>query len=199
MYRLIETLKSIDGIIQNFAYHQARANSSSAKLNHINFKLNLIDIILPDEYKSGIVKIRVTYSDFIESIQFEHYKLRQINSFRFVYDDEIDYSHKYSDRNKLDFLYSQRLECDDIIIVKNGKLTDSYYANLVFLKDNKYFTPDRPLLNGTKRQKLIEMGIIHPVNINISNYQDFDSVTIINSVIELFDVEPVRISKIQDK
>ena len=63
-----------------------------------------------------------------------------------------DYSFKFSNRKAIDDLLKFRNGCDDILIVRNGLITDTSYSNVVFRKDNMYFTPNFPLLNGTKRQ-----------------------------------------------
>jgi 4-amino-4-deoxychorismate lyase len=64
-----------------------------------------------------------------------------------VTDNEIEYTHKTTDRNALNRLFEQRKKADDIIIVKNGQLTDSLFANLVFESHTgELFTPKNPLL-----------------------------------------------------
>ncbi len=51
---------------------------------------------------------------------------------------------------------------DDIIITKNGNITDSSFSNLVFeSSDGALFTPETYLLEGgTKRKFLLKNGII---------------------------------------
>jgi 4-amino-4-deoxychorismate lyase len=45
--------------------------------------------------------------------------------------------------------------CDDIIIVRNGFVTDASYANLIFRKGDEWFTPATFLLAGTMRAFLL--------------------------------------------
>ena len=59
-------------------------------------------------------------------------------------------------------LIEKRKHADDIIIVKNGLVTDSFYANLAFLKNGIWFTPETPLLLGVQRQFLLSQKTIQP-------------------------------------
>ena len=45
-----------------------------------------------------------------------------------------------------------------------------------------YFTPNFPLLNGTKRQKLIENRIIEEAVINVETIKQYDRVWLINAL-----------------
>jgi 4-amino-4-deoxychorismate lyase len=45
---------------------------------------------------------------------------------------------------------------EEIIIVKNNCITDTSYTNLLFLKDEKWYTPSTYLLNGVMRQHLLK-------------------------------------------
>ena len=94
MYRLIETIKIIDGTPQNLEWHNLRMSKSSELLNSVKLYLNSIDFNIPETFKKGIVKCRVTYSNRIEKIEFEHYIYKRVNSFKIIFDNEIEYSHK---------------------------------------------------------------------------------------------------------
>jgi 4-amino-4-deoxychorismate lyase len=144
-----------------------------------------------------LFKCRVIYSKSIEKIEFLPYSFRQIKTLRLVENNGIDYSNKYADRTELDNLFSQKGECDDIIIVKNGLITDSFAANLVFYDGEKWWTPDSPLLKGTKREKLLEEKTISACKIEVSDLHKYSRVGLINAMIE-FDAMPViRIENIR--
>lgn len=70
--------------------------------------------------------------------------------------DHIDYSLKFSDRTLLNNLLKQKEECDEIMIIRQGKVTDCSIGNLIFRQNNQWITPDKPLLEGTQRAKLLE-------------------------------------------
>ncbi len=135
-------------------------------------------------------KCRVLYKDDIERIELYKYERKTIQKIRLVYDDTIDYKLKYEDRSTLDNLYKQRGDADDILIIKNGFITDSYYCNVAFkTKSGEWFTPMSPLLKGTKRQRLIDNGSIDPKPITVADLGLYESVSLFNSLIELGEIE----------
>ncbi len=86
--------------------------------------------------------------------------------------------------------------CDDILIVNKGLITDTSYSNVVFRKDNMYFTPNFPLLNGTKRQKLIENRIIEEAVINVETIKQYDRVWLINALLDIEDDVSLSVEQI---
>lgn len=191
MYPLVESLKLKDGVIQNLDYHQRRLNSAMDELFPKAQKIDLLQTIsFPEECKSGIFKVRVVYGATIDKIEIEPYQYRFIRSLKVVYHKSIDYHLKYTDRQLLEELFAQRGDCDDIIIVKNGLVTDSFAANLLFFDGIKWVTPSTPLLKGTKRQILLDQGIIHEKEIRVDDIQSFQKVGMINAMID-FDEMPV--------
>ena len=80
-------------------------------------------------------------------------------------------------------LYNSKQEADDILIVKNGWVTDSSYANLIFKLGDKWITPASYLLNGTMRQQLIERGEIQCEPISLVDIGKFANVKLINSMV----------------
>ena len=61
-----------------------------------------------------------------------------------------------------DKLMELRGDKDDILIIKNGKVTDTSYANVVLSdKEGKCITPNSTyLLHGTRRASLLKSGKI---------------------------------------
>lgn len=185
----IETIKIERGEIALFELHRermaetARAHDFEAPIISVK---ELLDGCSIDHKR---VKCRIEYSrQGVLSIDYSPYELRDIKSLKVICDDDIEYSFKYGDRSELDTLRAQRGECDDIIIVKNGVVAECSYANLVFVKDGKYFTPKSCLLNGTRRRDLLSTQIIEEREIVASEIQNYDSVMLINGMIELGEV-----------
>ena len=135
----------------------------------------------------GLVKCRIIYSKQIEKIEFIPYQLPIIRSLKIIVDDQIEYNHKYLDRNQLDHLYRQRGDCDDILIVKNGLITDTLFANTVFYDGEDWLTPAKPLLKGTQRARLLEKGIIETADIRAEALKSFEKVRLINAMIRFED------------
>jgi 4-amino-4-deoxychorismate lyase len=137
---------------------------------------------VPDYARSGIFKCRIIYSTKIEKIEFLPHKYREIKSIKLVECNEIDYSFKYEDRTLLNQLFQKRGNCDDILIIKNNTVTDSYYANVVFYDGKNWCTPDTPLLRGTQREKLLEEKKISETTIFKSNIPKYKYIGFINAL-----------------
>ena len=188
MYRLFETIKIIDGMICNIGFHNARFNHARAALCGCSEHTALEDFInLPPEYRKGVVKCKIVYSQDIETVEYARYEKRVIRSLRIVTDDEIDYSSKYYDRSGIDKLMGSRNGCDDIIIVKNGVMTDSSFSNLVFDDGKNLLTPATPLLQGTMRAQLLSEGIIAAEEIRPKDLKLFQSVYLVNAMLDLYE------------
>ena len=140
--------------------------------------------------------MRVVYSQQLEEVTFMPYTRPEIQSLKLVIDDEIDYAHKFADRQKLEQLMLQRGSCDDIVIVKNGLVTDTSYANLAFFDGNHWFTPDQPLLKGTRRALLILQKKIHPTQIRPAYLRFFKKARLYNAMIRWEDRVDVAVDKI---
>ena len=135
----------------------------------------------------GLVKCRIIYSKQIEKIEFIPYQLPNIQSLKIIVDDKINYDRKYLDRNHLDQLFQQKENCDDILIVKNELITDTYFANIVFYNGVDWITPAKPLLEGTQRAMLLEKRIIKTANIQLEDLRSFEKTRLINAMIRFED------------
>ena len=176
----IESIKILDNTPYLVDLHQARASKIS--------KIIIPNLPALNPIVEGLVKCRIVFDEeSILSIEFIPYTLPSIKSLKIVHADDIDYDKKFVDRTNLNILYSKRGEADDIIISKNGYLTDSYFCNLIFSLNGELFTPDTPLLEGTKRQHLIESGRIKTKSISADDIHLFDGVYLINAMIDLDD------------
>ena len=197
MFPLLESLKLKDGIVQNLNYHQSRVNRSMDELFPNAKKIDLMkEISVPDNCKSGIYKVRILYGPTIDKIETEPYVFRSIQSLKVVHHESIDYHLKYTDRRILQELFAQRVNCNDIIIVKNGLVTDSFAANLLFFDGEKWVTPDSPLLKGTKRQFLIDNGIVSEKEIREDIIRSYQKVGLINAMIDFEEMPVVMLEQV---
>jgi 4-amino-4-deoxychorismate lyase len=196
MSQLIESIKILNGKIHHLSLHEARANHSRKILFGSKSSISLRPYInIPQDFRSGLVKCRIIYTDKIEDIKFEKYSIKEIKSLKVIYCDEVTFDHKYLERPQLDSLYDLKGNEDEIMIVKNGMITDAYYYNLVFKKVDQYFTPSSPLLEGTMRSNLISKNRIITVPIPLIEMINFESVYLINAMTKLGQIE-VPISQI---
>lgn len=190
MCQLVESIMVVNREPKNLTYHNWRMNNAISNYYGKTAREDLNTItIIPDDLSDDVHKCRVVYSKLgIEKIEFVPYKRRVINSLKVVYDNDIDYTYKYTNRDHLNKLYEQRMNCDDIIIVKKNNVTDAFSSNLVFYNEKKWFTPSTPLLKGTKRQYYLENGIIKEKKIKPDDIKQYTKVSLINAMIDLEEI-----------
>jgi len=197
MYQFVETLKLKDGIICNPDYHQSRMNRTLEELFPGAESIELMGAItIPENCCAGLYKIRVIYNRSIEKIEIEPYQLRSIQSLKVVHHESVDYHLKYTDRQVLQELYAQRGTCDDVLIIKNGFVSDSFTANILFFDGITWFTPTTPLLRGTKRQFLLEEGIIFEREIREEDISGYQKVGLINALIDFEEMPVIPVERI---
>ena len=81
-----------------------------------------------------------------------------------------------------------KAKTEEIIIVKNNCITDTSYTNLLFLKDEKWYTPSTYLLNGVMRQHLLATKKIKETEITLQNIKEFTHFQLINSMNDFDDM-----------
>jgi 4-amino-4-deoxychorismate lyase len=196
MSRLIESIKLYNGVLFNLPYHQDRVDKSLRTL-HVNTKLVLSDVIqVPENCSTGLFKCRVVYSaNGIHTCSFENYERKKIKKLKLLFADDMEYSLKWEDRTQINKLLEKRADADDIIMVKNDKVTDSSYANLCFKKNNRWYTPSTPLLEGIMRRKLLDENKILPTDISYTDIQEFECCKLINAMLE-FDGPEIAVADI---
>ena len=91
-------------------------------------------------------------------------------------------------------LLQQKGSADDIIIMKNGFVTDCSFGNLVFRKGDEYYTPANFLLNGTRRQQLLSQGLVSEKEFTKETIYTMDTCIIINAMLGLRDGAEVDVS-----
>lgn len=186
-----------NGRLPDITWNNLRVNKTRKDFFGIENSLDLSDIIsIPEESKKGLYKCRIVYDTEIRSVTFTEYNRKTINTLRVVYDDTIDYSYKYVDRSRIDALFESRGECDDIIIIKNGLVTDTSSANIVFVRNGRLFLPESYLLAGTRRAALIASGEAAVMRIGIEDINRYDGVFIINAMNNLSECSFVPTDKI---
>ena len=197
MCLLLETIKLENGKLANLEYHQQRFDWARQQYTEVQ-PLKLKEIIdIPEHAGKGLFRCRITYGKTIEKIEFIPYQFREIRSLKVVHDDSIDYTYKYADRSHLQKLFDQREDCDDIIIVKNEKVTDSFTGNLLFHDGSKWITPDQPLLKGTQRQYLLDTKQIIEKQLLFKDIFNYRVVGIINVFYTLNNMPVVKNIKIK--
>lgn len=196
MSRLIESIRLNDGVFSRLELHQVRIEHAFQQIYKLNPAWKLGTLLKDQEIPAkGLYKCRVVYNDKLVEVEFAPYQIKPIQTLRLVENNEIEYSHKWEDRSRMNNLFAMRGNCDDILIVKNGLITDTLYANILFEKDGKWFTPQSHLLLGVMRQYLLKKGVIEKRVITVGNYQEYDRFKLINAMLE-FDGPAIDVSNI---
>lgn len=179
-----ETIRVVDGEIKHLDYHQKRYESVLTSLNIAKAK-NLKEYIDPPRF--GHYRCRVVYDEDEIEVEFFEYKKREVKSLKLLYDDEISYSYKSTSREDLDRLFGQRELCDDVLIVKDSLITDTTIANVAFLKDGLWYSPKKPLLRGTTRERLLDEKKLILKDIRVDELGDYSGLALMNAMID-FDI-----------
>ena len=179
-----ETICCENRELKNLSYHEARLNRTRHELWSYSDYWNLSErIAIPDSVDNALYKCRLSYSQEIEAIKWEPYTPRTIQKIQRVYHDNIDYRYKYDNRDELNTLFAQRKDADEILIIKNGLITDSFYCNVAFFDGIEWITPNSPLLPGTQRAFLLDAGIIQEAEIREIDLGKFSKVKLFNAMV----------------
>ncbi|MEX2233424.1 MAG: aminotransferase class IV [Cyclobacteriaceae bacterium] len=185
MSRLIESIKLLDGKFYNLFYHEQRMKYSLRMVFGSNETCELEKFLLEKAYPaSGVHKCRIVYDDVSREVTFSSYEPRKVNRVKVVEDDTISYECKFLDRRHIDRLFGLRDDCDDVLIIRQGLVTDCSYSNIAFRKGDQWYTPQSALLKGTMRQKLIDQNKIQTREICKEDIRSFDTFRIINAMLE---------------
>ena len=106
-----------------------------------------------------------------------------------VTSDGLDYTYKSSNRQKLDELFKQKGEADDILIIRDGFLTDTSIANIALWNGEQWETPEKPLLEGTMRASLLGKGLIVPAEIRPQDLSRYSLIRLFNAMIGFGEIE----------
>ena len=203
---LLETIKFKNGKFANVDLHQERMNRSQKELFELKNTINLVSELKTFQTKfqtasidNKTYKCRIIYNKTIESIELIPYALTKIYSLKIVFDNEIDYRFKFKNRERINQLFAKRENCDDILIVKNGLITDASFCNILFFNGKKWLTPEKPLLKGIQRQLLINNEIVETANISPGNLYNFTKARLVNAMIGFEDAMDISIEDIQTK
>jgi len=193
MYRLLESIRCEKGELQNLPFHQSRMDNAIQVLTSKKNTINLKKVIVPEHCRKGLYKCRLTYSESIENIEFIPYQYPPTKSLKLIVDNEIDYAFKFANRSNINLLLEKKGDCDDILIIKNGLITDTSLTNIIFFNGKNWLTPALPLLKGTQREKLLSEEKIITADIRPADLSQFQKARIINAMIRFEDERDVVI------
>jgi 4-amino-4-deoxychorismate lyase len=193
----IESIRLENGRTGNIRYHQARYQKTLDHHYPLTPPVNLENVIARENPpQSGLYKVRVCYDQEINSIDFIPYQRRSVESLRVIHAEEIEYRWKCDNRSALDSLYEKRGECDDIIIVKHGSVTDAWSSSILVTDGTRWFTSTTPLLPGTMRALLLDNNSISEIDLPLEKLPTFKTVRLVNAMIRFEDCMDIPISRV---
>ena len=196
MSLLLESIKLLDGKYHNVFYHEQRMNRALKFLCGTTERFELEEFLKHvDHPTAGLYKCRIVYDDNTRDIEFVPYQVKAVHTLRVIEHDRISYEFKYNDRKSINRLFELRKDCDDILIVKRGMVTDASFSNIVFRKGQHWYTPWSALLKGTMRSMLLERNIIREEEIRVGDIASFDAFKLIKAMLE-FDGPEMPVSNI---
>ena len=190
----LETIKAVDGELFHMPYHQKRYERVLTTLGMCKYE-NLNEYLNPP--KDGLYRCRLVYTSIKISVSYHKYEIRDIKSLKIVYDNNINYSKKSTNRKNIDSLFALKNKADDILIIKNSLVTDTSIANIAFYDstkaDNKnegvWLTPKKPLLKGTTRARLLDEGKVIEADIKVTDLSRFSKIALLNAMIDFYIVD----------
>ena len=199
MCLLLETICLENRQIRHADYHNRRMNAARMELFGITDGLDIRNLIkIPRGMGMEMYKCRILYDAKIREVQVLPYQPRSVKSLKISEDNKIEYNYKYADRSRLEELLRMKGDCDDILIVKDGCVTDTSYANILFQsRDGSWITPDTPLLKGTMRQFLLKEGRIREQRIMLNDLAGFSRARMINCMMDIENGPAIEMDRIR--
>ena len=186
MSLLFESICVLNGRVLNPKWHELRYHSAYSKLFGESPKKSLLaGLQIPIESQTGKVKLKIIYGQNQKEFSFQRYKTQKIERLKVVHHNKLDYSLKFSERQTLNELFTLKENCDDVLIVKNGEITDTSYGNVIFFDGTNWVTPKNPLLKGTCRARLISDGKVSEQVIRVEDLKSLKVVKVINAMRDL--------------
>jgi 4-amino-4-deoxychorismate lyase len=177
-----ETIKIYKGRICNINYHNKRLNNTIKSIFNVSSNIDISSYIsLSMDFDT--IKCRVLYQKEINSISYSKYIKKKAQSFKIINDNNITYEYKFNNRKHINKLFFLRDNHDEIIIIKNGFITDTSIANIAILYKDIWLTPKLPLFNGIIRPKLGSSFFLKEENITVEMLKSCKCIAIMNAMI----------------
>lgn len=185
----METIRVEHERVWNLDSHNERMNRTRrAFWGEAVGDLNLTDWIEPTGYRDR-TRCRVVYGENVIKVEYFPYTMRSIHHLQLVSCDEAEYQYKRTDRSQLNRLFDLRGNADEVLIVRNGYLTDTTIANLALWDGTSWYTPATPLLRGTQRHSLLKEGVIIERELRVEDLANYQRIRLFNAMISFGEIE----------
>jgi 4-amino-4-deoxychorismate lyase len=190
MCRFVESIQLKDGEFKRLELHQERIRKAMKDFYPTDKVIDLAEYLNHTSFPvEGIYKCRLVYDSGIRKIEFTPYIGRKIHSLRLVETEMDSTPYKKEDRAILNDAFNLRGDCDEIIMVKDGLLTDTSFSNIALFDGLNWVTPRIPLIYGVNRTYLLKIGILIEKDVTPSGLVNFSRVSLFNAMNEFGSIE----------
>jgi len=169
-------------------WHNMRFRRSRRELLGVRDSLELGEVLgkLPPD---GVWRCRVLYGYSVGKVEILPYRPKRWKRLAMA-DFHGDYTYKYADRKIFDDILENFPGMDDLILCREGLVTDTTVANIALRKGNVWYTPSSPILRGTTRERLLEKKFLKEDDIPCSAIGSYDELALMNAMIGFRTVRP---------
>lgn len=186
MCQFIETMCVEQGKIINLDYHLERIKNTRKHFWDTEKTVPTDQLSALAATQNCRAKLRFTYDkENIYDLSCTPYNTRKIERLKLLESNDIEYLYKSVDRSKINLLKAETEPTDEIIIVKQNRLTDTSYTNIALFDGSQWITPSTPLLKGTRRAQLLDAGRLIECGVLATDLKSFQSISLINAMMDL--------------
>ncbi|HZK69180.1 MAG TPA: aminotransferase class IV [Paludibacter sp.] len=190
MCQFLETIQLCDGQFMRLARHQSRLERAMADFYPTAIVPALSDKLGATSFPTdGLYKCRVIYDSEIRLIEFHPYVHPVIRSLKIVETNISTLPYKMADRRDYQDVSALKGNCDDVLLVKNGLLTDTSYCNIALFDGENWVTPLKPLIQGVTRAQLLEEGKLIAKDIKLEELMNFQKIALFNALNEFGSIQ----------
>lgn len=182
MFRFIETIRIENGIVMNAEYHNARIARTYDDFFSGRKAFEISDLKCEIRPVAQKQRLRIVYSQDGYECVLDEYKARKIETAAAVECPGAVYSYKFENRMMFESLQVRGF--DEVIVIRDGMVTDSSFSNLLFYDSGRWYTPDTFLLNGTMRQKLLAEKKITESRIGVRDIRHYEKISFVNAMLD---------------
>ena len=175
-----ETIKIEKQKAFHLEYHEKRIQTALKSIHEIPF-FSLKEIIQAPT--NTLLRCKVSYNASSVRVEYFEYTPRRIKTLQSLTCKDLDYTYKYTNREKLMHCFNERKEADDILIIQNNYIQDTSIANIAFKINHQWFTPKTPLLYGTTRARLMDEGLLHVRALRLDDISNCEGFALMNAMI----------------
>ena len=190
MCRFVESIKLKDGVFYRLQLHQQRVNRAFEAFYPTREPIDVVETLFQTVFpQEGVYKCRLVYDSDLQSLDIAPYVRREIRSLKLVETTQESLPYKQEDRTEFNAAFAQRGGCDDVLLFKDGLLTDTSYCNIALYDGENWYTPRTPLLYGVNRMQLLSDGKLMEKDIKASELMNFQYISLFNAMIEFGELQ----------